>query len=292
MVLKKVDTERAQSLCGQEVMVSVLVITAIMTVGQIPVIPFLLVLDTKGSQSWYSESCSMLVVSAPSSGGLVFITTTDLRGSRGTSTGDCTSSFGGTSAAAPLAAGVVALILQANPNLGWRDVQAVLIDSATKVSPSDSDWVNNGAGYHVNHKFGFGLINAAGAVEKAKTWTNFPAETTISSLTRSGQAIPEGGELISEAVVASTLVVEHVEVVFKAQHPKRGDLEVILVSPSGTSSVLAQTHADTGPNYDWTFGTIRCWGERAQGTWQLKVKDNRFGVTGSLTSWELKIYGH
>lgn len=74
----------------------------------------------------------------------------------GTSNGDCTSNFGGTSAAAPLTAGVIALILEVNPTLGWRDVQGILISSAFKNSPTDDGWKSNGAGYHINHKFGFG----------------------------------------------------------------------------------------------------------------------------------------
>ncbi len=43
---------------------------------------------------------------------------------------DFTSRFGGTSSAAPLVSGVIALMLEANPNLGWRDVQEILVRSA------------------------------------------------------------------------------------------------------------------------------------------------------------------
>jgi subtilisin family serine protease len=43
---------------------------------------------------------------------------------------DYTARFNGTSAAAPIAAGVIALILDANPNLTYRDVQEILVRSA------------------------------------------------------------------------------------------------------------------------------------------------------------------
>jgi hypothetical protein len=44
----------------------------------------------------------------------------------------CTSSFGGTSAAAPQIAGLIALMLEANPRLTWKDVHDILIKSAEK----------------------------------------------------------------------------------------------------------------------------------------------------------------
>lgn len=64
-----------------------------------------------------------------------------------------------------MAAGIVALMLEANPNLTWLDVQYVLVNSCVRTELSDSDWKQNGAGRWVNHKFGFGLIDAARAVQ-------------------------------------------------------------------------------------------------------------------------------
>jgi len=66
----------------------------------------------------YSEACSSTLATAYSSGasGERMIVTTDLRDS-------CTKTHTGTSASAPLAAGIAALTLEANQNLGWRDLQ-------------------------------------------------------------------------------------------------------------------------------------------------------------------------
>ena len=44
-------------------------------------------------------------------------------------------------------------MLEANPNLTWRDVQHILATTAVKNGAQDSDWTLNGAGYHVNHKY-------------------------------------------------------------------------------------------------------------------------------------------
>ena len=46
--------------------------------------------------------------------------TTDLHGR-------CTKSHTGTSASSPMAAGIVALALEANPELTWRDVQHIIV---------------------------------------------------------------------------------------------------------------------------------------------------------------------
>lgn len=46
----------------------------------------------------------------------------------------CTEGHTGTSAAAPLAAGMIALMLQVRPCLTWRDVQHIIVFTATKVS--------------------------------------------------------------------------------------------------------------------------------------------------------------
>jgi len=237
----------------------------------------------------------MLMVSAPSSGNRKYITTTDLKGARGNSGSDCTSQFGGTSAAAPMTAGIVALVLEMNPLLGWRDVQGILIQSAAMVNPRDSDWYITSAGLHVNHKYGFGIVDAYAAVLLAQNWTNLPSEISA-SVTVNGDnlRIPDSGDsLMSAAQVDSIFTVEHVEVLFQASHLSRGQLKVVLISPSGTNSILADVHADTSDNYDWRFGSVRHWGESSNGTWILQVKDAvRDSYAGTFSGWSLKIYGH
>ncbi|MEM6781436.1 MAG: S8 family serine peptidase, partial [Pseudomonadota bacterium] len=111
-------------------------------------------IGSSGNPFEYSSPGANLLVSAPGSQ----IQTTDVRGATGYSSGDYTNVFGGTSAASPIVSGVVALMLEANPNLGYRDVQEILAFSARKNDPTDAGWQTNGAGLHFNHDYGFGLV--------------------------------------------------------------------------------------------------------------------------------------
>lgn len=83
-----------------------------------------------GDRAGYSNPGANLLVGAPSRGGIQRIWTTDETGAAGFVSGDHTPGFGGTSAAAPMVTGVVALMLEANRDLGWRDVQQILAISS------------------------------------------------------------------------------------------------------------------------------------------------------------------
>ncbi|MEO0055777.1 MAG: hypothetical protein RLZZ50_1724 [Verrucomicrobiota bacterium] len=260
-----------------------------------------------GAQSYYSEPGANLVVCAPSSGGVdPGITTTDLTGSSGYNyTGAVgnladlayTNDFGGTSSATPLVSGVVALLLQSKPTLGWRDVQEILMRSATQVSPADADWSTNAAGMRFNHKFGAGMVNTSAAITLAQTWTNLPAASS-QTLARSSlaQSIPDnnatGTAVTFDLSNNANLRAEHVTVTVNITHASRGHLAVTLTSPQGTVSRLAEKHADTGDNYaSWTFMTVRNWGEYTQGVWTLRVSDLTSGTTGTLASATLTVHG-
>jgi len=106
-------------------------------------------LNVYGKRPWYAEPGCCLLISAPSGDSNNMISTT--MGGTGYRYGST-----GTSAAAPQVSGVIALMLEANPKLSWRDVREVLIASAALTDDIDPDWQTNGAGYHFNHYYGAG----------------------------------------------------------------------------------------------------------------------------------------
>lgn len=260
-----------------------------------------------GKQSYYSERGANLCVNAPSSGGTdKGIATVDRTGpigynKEGVQEGnfadlDFTNDFGGTSSACPAVAGVCALVLQANPNLGWRDVKQILMTTASKNDPADADWTTNAAGYHVNHKYGFGRVDAAAAVEAAAAWTNLAPEVASEGTASPRLAIPTGGQEVSSTITLTRgIVIESVEVYFTADHGNWGDLSVVLTSPSGTSSVLAEKHdtSRSSSRYnEWRFGSERYLGEMSAGDWTLTVRDLGGATTGgTFTAWTLVAYG-
>lgn len=119
--------------------------------------------DHNGNHPYYSEMCSAMMIVAPSSGSSEYIHTTDVHGK-------CAHNHGGTSAAAPLAAGVFALALQVRPELTWRDVQHLAIENAVILNADDDDWEVTAAGRNYSYKFGYGQLDAGKFVEAARTW--------------------------------------------------------------------------------------------------------------------------
>jgi subtilisin-like proprotein convertase family protein len=266
-----------------------------------------------GKRSYYSEQGANVLITTPSNGGSTTgITTVDLTGNTGYNQNgsgnfsnlNYTNDFGGTSSASPLAAGCIALILQSKPTLGWRDVQEILVRSATKCDSTDSDWITNGAGFHFNHKYGAGLLNTQAAVNLAATWTNLGPQLSASSAKPSiGASIPDNSTTGTTQTfsITQSLRVEQVTVTVDITHSNRGQLEVTLTSPTGVVSRLAEVHKATTTNAanltslanysSWTFMSVRDWGESSVGTWTLKVADRTSGRTGTLNSATLTVFG-
>ncbi len=135
--------------------------------------------DDGGLKAYYSNHGPELDIAAPSSGGLAGITTTSIPygGNGGT-----TDNFGGTSSACPLVAGVVGLMLSANPALTAKDVRDILQKTATKIDPAQGAYDASG----MSEVYGAGLVNAYTAVAMSKGLCKTPAECQAPSDTCNG----------------------------------------------------------------------------------------------------------
>jgi len=288
--------------------------------------------DTK--YSYYSSFGANVLVTAPSSSDTVGVTTTDRVGAPGYSPfiyrpsppsfpgepdpfpdPNYTSQFGGTSSAAPLVTGIMALGKQANPALTVRLAQHCLVRSSDIVDPFDSSpvgggdnltpgsaWIANKAGRKFNLNYGFGRVNADKFVQEAVKYTGVTAlQTETHSMTfPSPLAIPDNDATgLSQTFVVpptTTTPLESVLVTlnigsFASPHTYAGDLEAFLISPgpNPTVSRLMLHNLDAFGTYPdpgwtlpaWTFLTNAFWGENPTGTWTIKVTDRFAQDTGS-----------
>ncbi|KAH8923027.1 hypothetical protein BT69DRAFT_1219557 [Atractiella rhizophila] len=257
-------------------------------------------LDHKGAHPEYSESCAALMAVAWSSGGGASIFTTDVHKNK------CTGGHGGTSAAAPLASGIFALALQVRPDLTWRDIQYLCVVTAVPINPKDPDWDRTASTprRQFSYKYGYGKLDAVKYVEAARTWQLVKPQGWYQSEVQAQEAeMSENGVVRVIEVTEQNLLdanfdksaTEHVQVTVNIEHERRGNVEVILESPHGVKSVLAKSRRwdeDRDGFKDWTFMTLKHWGENPVGKWKLTVlHKNAKEAKGSFKDWQLMLWG-
>ncbi|KAI0064528.1 hypothetical protein BV25DRAFT_1836864 [Artomyces pyxidatus] len=266
-------------------------------------------IDYKGLHPIYSESCAANLVVAYSSGSGNHIVTTDVGKNA------CANTHGGTSAAAPNAAGVYALALSVRPDLNWRDMQHLTVRTAQVVNAEDPDWDKTAVGRPFSYKYGYGALNGVEFVTaaqkwksvKPQTWVEMPA-VQIANGTSNFVGEMKGGDLIVPGGLQSKITVtkddlakenfealEHITVRVWISHTKRGDVEVEITSPNGIKSVLAARRrgdfAKTGyPG--WRFMSVKHWDENPIGDWTIRVSDvGTEGHSGHFLGWSLSLFG-
>ncbi|XP_052742573.1 furin-like protease 1 isoform X2 [Bicyclus anynana] len=248
----------------------------------------------RGDVPWYSEMCSSTLAATYSSGGTneKQVVTTDLHHA-------CTTGHTGTSASAPLAAGICALALQANRDLTWRDMQHIVVRTSRPERLSlDGDWRVNGVGRNVSHSFGYGLLDATGMVRLARTWRTVPPQRRCElAAPRSQRAVPPRSSITLQLDVSTCPGVnylEHIQARVSLSAARRGDLRIALTSPAGTRVTLLapRPHDSSRAGFNsWPFMSVHMWGEGPLGIWQLEVSNEGRYMAGPLTQWELIFYG-
>lgn len=224
----------------------------------------------------------------------------------------------GTSFAAPAVSAAISLMLQANPDLGYRDVQKILAYSAQREGLATGanfgdGWRTNGAetfnggGLHYSDAFGYGFLNVHDAVRLAETWSS---QNTYDNMVKVTQTVSAHGQLVAgssdhisvDIPLGQAIDIEHVQLSMDLRWVQTGDLDVYLVSPDGTQVRLVYdlpSEDKAGNIRNFTFSSVASMGEQSAGTWTLEVynrnpaavdKDGK-PLTGSLDGVTLTVSG-
>jgi len=233
----------------------------------------------------------------------------------------------GTSAATPTVTGVVALMLQANPKLTYRDVKYILATTARRIDPDQPaataadgttvlvpGWTRNAAGYYFSNWYGYGLVDATAAVTRANNfksltplvdsgWQRSAAQAQPAAIggaaTPARLSIPINGIRNVESVQIGLVTDYTVSAPPVGQTTSPLPLSVTLVSPQGTRSVVVPASmavSSGGAAFSLDLAASNAFlDENGTGTWTLEVADVPLAAgaasAGNLTSFKLRVLG-
>ena len=210
-----------------------------------------------------------------------------------------TYAMAGSSAAAPMVTGAVALILEACPDLRWRDVKYVLAKTAKKVDSDNPSWITNAKGLSFSRDYGFGLIDTEKAIEFCQNgykninmyrWATITLDTNVSI----------GSSKTEKLNLNKDEKIEWVEATIDIDSDEASDLDIYLTSPSGTKVLLIKHGTQFGPYFipiqNWMKGGFRFstgafLDESSKGEWKVEIVNNG-DESATLKKIELKIHGH
>jgi len=296
----------------------------------IPGLMHIAALASNARRSHYSNYGTGIMVCAPTNNiheyqrltvqGLGVTTTTG-------QSGGVTNSFGGTSSATPLTAGVAALTISANPDLSALDVVSILKSTASRdvnldgyprtpsasfdtntswdispISPFDAPGFSNIGAPEGSWSpwFGHGRVDAAAAVAEAlRRKTGGVPEETLTPSTSPALNIPDANPAgVSSTInVTADMTISSIKISVDITHTFIGDLKITLTTPLGTAIVLHDRNGGGTDNLLKTFdltstpalGALN--GKSAKGDWVLLVQDLASADTGRLNRWSMEIKG-
>lgn len=250
-----------------------------------------------GAKPFYAEECAAIMASAFSAGRYPdpWMVTASVNNS-------CTTSFSGTSSSVAVAGGVLALALQANPDLTWRDIQHLIVRTARSDMgrggrPEEAKWITNAAGHRFSTAFGFGLLDASALVQKASSWSPVGDQEGCVVATSSNVVVVDAGNSASisfDGKKCAIVSVEHVLLVVNMTAYRRGDIMAALTSPSNsTVTILTTSRYDISWEgfQEQALLSLATWGEDPRGHWILDLQNKGTRRSFTLLGARLEIYG-
>ncbi|HEY5893445.1 MAG TPA: S8 family serine peptidase [Chthoniobacterales bacterium] len=241
-----------------------------------------------GSEPSDSSSYGSNVFVAASAGGLTFaspdggyaykggLVTTDRTGSLGygwwdepnqmyTETiTDYTNDVYGTSSAAAIVGGVLALVKEVQPNLNTRFAKHLIVRTSDGGFDPDK---------------GFGMIHASKLVSAATQYAGVTELITEKTEGLVNESIPDLGTFATAEFTLETTAapLEDILVTLTLAHEYAGNIEAYLTSPSGTRTRLMAAGFEDYPylphDLEWTLLANAFWGEKGAGVWKLELTD-------------------
>lgn len=280
-------------------------------------------------RSHYSNYGTGIAISAPSNNVHAYYRLTLSGLGITTTTGEfipVTEHFGGTSSAAPLVAGIAALVISANPDLSALDVVSVLKQTASKdldfegysrTPPAafdpDTSWdvspippFDRGDFVDVGDPdgtwspwFGHGRADAAKAVAEALRRRGEAGQKSFKRVSSPKLDIPDNDfEGVRDSVTFSEAAnLSSVKVAVDLSHTFIGDLRLTIIAPSGKFVVIHDRNGGGSNDIRQIFdlkstpslGSLV--GQFIQGDWTLLVQDLASRDLGQLNRWELEVEG-
>lgn len=235
----------------------------------------------------------------------------------------------GTSFAAPVVSGIIDLMYSVNVNLGWRDVQEIIVRSSYIPAAAASSFICNaatgttggwnGGGMHFSRDLGFGQLDAKVAINLAKAWDTVLTDANLATICVSSThvlSLKGTSTSVSDILAfAQGLRVEHVQVILGDSALLVSHMKLILISPNGTRSTLLNeaglensagtrvgteiavgTQGVTDGTNGMQIGNLNItsnafWGENTKGNWQIVMQDAFGNDIGTLSGWSLKVWG-
>lgn len=224
----------------------------------------------------------------------------------------------GTSYSGPMVGAAAALMLQANPALGFRDISNILAATARQTDASNPTWVTTASSYwnlsgaHFSRDYGYGLIDIAAAVRLSQSWMG--AAATVANWAKAegspsqvGLPIPDDSNsaLTVTSRVAENVIIDRMEFDLNLTATAPSQLKAQITSPSGTTITLFDQPL-TRPLKDgepdtavvetpwpstFTIGAAAFMGETSAGNWTLTLKDMVKGTVASFNALTVRAWG-